>query len=64
MNAIHPTADVDQVLAPAERTSPAASAPPHIDRDTCEATRGITAGVLLGAGLWAIVIAIAWLIFG
>ena len=66
MNTIHPTADAEHVLAPAEngRSSPAASAPPHIDHDTFVATRGITAGVLLGAGRWAILLTIAWLIFG
>jgi len=66
MNTIHSTADAEHVLAPAEKgsSSPAAAAPPHIDHDTFVATRGITAGVLLGAGVWAIVLAIAWLIFG
>lgn len=66
MNTIHPTADAEHVLAPAERgrSSPAASAPLHIDPETFAATRGITAGVLLGAGLWAVILTIAWLIFG
>lgn len=66
MNTIHPTADAEHVLAPAEkgRSSPAAAAPPHIDAETFAATRGITAGVLLGAGLWAVVLTTAWIIFG
>ena len=66
MNTIHPTADVEANLAPADngRNSTAAPVPPQIDRDTYRATRGIAAGVLFGAGLWAVILAMAWLIFG
>jgi hypothetical protein len=67
MNTIHPTADAEHVLAPAEtgRSSPAAApALPHIDQETYLATRGITAGVLLGAGLWVVILTVFWLIFG
>ena len=66
MNTVHPTADVEGNLAPADngRNSTTAPAPPRIDRDTFQATRGIAAGVLFGAGLWAVIFAVAWLIFG
>lgn len=66
MNTIHPTADAEPALAPAEkgRSSPAVSAPPQIDPETFAATRGITAGVLLGIGLWAVLLAICWVVFG
>ena len=65
MNVIHPTADAEVLLSAEKgRSSPDAAAPPHIDRDTFVATRGIAAGVLLGAGFWAVLLTIAWLIFG
>ena len=66
MNAVDPTADVERVLTPAETGSPSTAAPPPppIDQDTYLATRGITAGVLLGAALWVVILTVAWLIFG
>ena len=66
MSTVNTTADLERVVAPAEqgRSSTAAPPPPQIDRDTFLATRGITAGVLLGVALWAVILTVAWLIFG
>jgi hypothetical protein len=65
MGTVNTTADLEQVsTADSGRSSTAAPSPPQIDRDTFLATRGITAGVLLGAGLWVIILTAVWLIFG
>jgi len=66
MSTVNTTADLDRVVAPLEngRSSTAAPAPPQIDRDTFYATKGIAMGALLGAALWAVILTVAWLIFG